>query len=133
MIRVLIHCDSRYPVNRKVIKKAVTAVFLENNLKNLDAEVSVAIVGERKMRNLCKTYVNDTEKHAVLAFAYEDASDGLGGFVNPPGDILRLGDVVLCFPYAVERAAGENVLVNEEVKRLITHGVKHLLGENHNT
>lgn len=83
------------------------------------------------MKDLSSKFLKDREKHAVLSFALEDSSEKSVGFVNPPQAALGLGDVVLCWPWVVERAANDNVLVDEEVKRLVIHGVKHLLGEDH--
>ena len=140
MVNVLISTDTRYPVNRKVIRSAILETFKEQKLQDLDLEVSVAVVGERKMKELSSKYLGDLEKHAVLAFALESATDevvpqreeNLGkGFVNPPDGVLRLGDVVLCWPELMETAAREDVLVDEELYLLTCHGVKHLLGYHH--
>ena len=131
MVKVLIHTDTRYPVNRKVIRAAVADVFVKNKIASSDAEVSVAVVGERKMKDLSGKYLSDGKNHEILTFALEDASDVRGGFVNPPDEVLRLGDVVLCWPQVLALAAKDDVLVDDEVYFLISHGVEHLLGKHH--
>ncbi|MBI2326990.1 rRNA maturation RNAse YbeY, partial [Candidatus Curtissbacteria bacterium] len=115
MVKVLIHTDTRYPVNRKIIRRAVGDVFAKHKIVQTDAEVSVAVVGERKMKDLSGKYLTDGKKHEILTFALEDASDVRGGFVNPPDEVLRLGDVVLCWPEVLQLAAKEDVLVDDEV------------------
>lgn len=135
MVRVLIHTDTRYPVNRKVIRQAVLDVFKKYKIEDIDAEVSVAVVGERKMRQLCADYLKDDGGHAVLAFPLEGvylktASATLDRlrFVNPPDSVLRLGDVLLSWPQVLAKAAADNILVDVEVALLVGHGVKQLLG-----
>ena len=131
MVKVLIHTDTRYPVNRKIIRKAVMDTFSKNKIKQMDAEISVAVVGERKMKDLGERYLDDGKKHEVLSFALEDIADVKGGFVNLPDEILRLGDVILCWPQVLSMAAEEDILVDDEVYFLTAHGVEHLLGKHH--
>lgn len=133
MARVLIHSDSRYPVNRKIIRKAVGDILDKNNI-HAAVEVSVAIVGSRKMRNLTRSYLADNLDHEILAFPLEDFMSSRGnaqGFVNPPDGILRLGDLVLCWPQVLVSASVGDKLVDDEVYFLTCHGVLHLLGKHH--
>ena len=138
MVRTLISTDTRYPVNRKLIKRAVGDVLAKNNVHA--AEVSVAVVGERKMRELVKNYLHDDEPCEVLAFPLEDVmssgqrrqgSVNRQGFVNPPDGVLRLGDLVLCWPQVLLSASRNDKLVDDEVYFLTGHGVLHLLGKHH--
>ena len=52
------------------------------------------------------------------------------GFVMPRGPLM-LGDVVVCWSVAVKQAGEKNILVDDEVDILVEHGVRHLLGEDH--
>ena len=131
MVNVLIHTDSRYPVNRKIIRKACWETLEKNKAEGLSAEVSVAVVGARKMKDLTKTYLGDNQKHEVLSFAFEDISQSGKGFVNVPDDILRLGEVVLCWPAVLSEASRDEVMVDDKVYELTSHGVEHLLGKHH--
>lgn len=136
MVDVLITTDTRYPVNRKIIRKAILDTFKRYKIEKIDAEVSVAVVGKRKMDDLCRKYLQDEKSHEILAFALEEVvrtqvKQVRAGFVNPPDEILRLGDVVLCWPQLLEAAAKDNIMVDEELYRLTLHGTKHLLGEHH--
>ena len=137
MVDILIHIDTRYPVNRKAIRRAVVDTFKSYKIEEITAEVSIAVIGRRKMKDLTKTYRRDEAEHEVLAFALEevtqdqDGSIGSQGFINVPDNILRLGDVVLCWPQVLDKAASDNIMVDEEIYRLTVHGVEHLLGEHH--
>lgn len=129
MITVLIHTDSRYPVNRKVVRGAVLGTFRKNKMDNIDAEVSIAVVGQRKMKAICQKYLGDEKVHEVLSFPLEDVQGKR--FINLPDEILRLGDVVLCWPKVLEAASEDALMVDEELAFLVSHGTLHLIGKHH--
>lgn len=117
-----IFCDSRYKVDRKKIRDVVAKTLADHGVVS-QAEVSVVVVGERKMRELHKKYMETDEPTDVLSFPLEGASF--------PDEILRLGDVVVCYPVAVVQARENNRMVDEEVNFLVEHGCLHLLGIHH--
>ncbi|MBM3283437.1 rRNA maturation RNAse YbeY, partial [Candidatus Gottesmanbacteria bacterium] len=49
-------------------------------------------------------------------------------FIDPPDNILRLGDVVVSYPQVIEAAYQENKLVDDKIDELIIHGLSNLLG-----
>lgn len=125
--KVLIFVESRYKVNRKRITETIRKLLKEKGVSE-DSEVSVAIVGDRKMRSLNKKYKGKDGTTNVLSFSLAE-----GGSVALPqdGDILRLGDVVVSYPQVINEAAKEEVLVDEKIDELVSHGVLHLLGIHH--
>lgn len=132
MVKVLITSDSRYPVNRKVIKSAVNGVFKAENIENLDAEVSVLVCGSRKMKELTSKYLGDEIDHEVLAFPLEeDEKRKSAGNGDSSQEVLRLGDVVVCWPKVLDLAARDDVMVDDKLAFLVSHGVEHLLGKHH--
>lgn len=126
---VLIRADSRYPVNRKLVRKTVLDTLAKNGVESSSCEVSIAVVGERKMRELSKNYYDD-KKHQILTFSLEEPRS-TEAFMGLPDGILRLGDIVLCWPQLVAEAGSSGIMVDKEIKILIEHGVKHLLGKHH--
>ena len=132
MVTTLISTDTRYPVNRKIIRKAVSDTLFANKMEDNSVEVSVVVVGKRKMKILCNLYMSDGRMQDVLSFPLEEITDNGGmGFVGVPDDVLRLGDVVLCWPELVAKAALDDIMVDEELYTLTTHAVEHLLGKHH--
>ena len=121
-INVLIFVESRYKINRKRIKETV-ARTIDNNAIAAPVEVSVAIVGDRKMRELSRKYKGEDKTRNVLSFSQSE-----GEKVQQPNDILRLGDVVLSFPEIIREASRDEMLVDDKVDQLIEHGLMHLLG-----
>lgn len=127
MISTLLFCESRYPVNRKAIKKTIEAVLGERGVSG-DIEVSIAIVGDRKMRKLNKKYRQKDETADVLSFSQVE------GPAQPdpsPDRMLRLGDIVVSYPQARKNAAKKESLVDEEINFLVRHALLHLLGIHH--
>jgi len=100
----------------------VERVLQENGVGG-EAEVCVAIVGTRKMAALHQKYQNLAGPTDVLSFPLEG--------VQYPDLVVRLGDVVVCYPVAVKEAGMKNKLVDDEIARLVEHGCLHLLGIHH--
>jgi rRNA maturation RNase YbeY len=123
--KVLIYVESRYKVNRKKIKSAVASVMSENNVKS-DIEVSIAIVGDRKMAKLNEQYRNKQGTTNVLSFPLSEGQPS-----HLPSDIARLGDIVVSYPVVIKEAAEKEMLVDERIDELVKHGMLHLLGLHH--
>lgn len=127
MIKVSITKQSNYPVAVAPIKKKLAKFLTEQGIVS-DAEVSVAIVGKEKMTDITAKYLKDKKLHNVLSFTPTETK---AGFVYPPDGTLHLGEIVICYPVAVEEAKLENSLVNDKVYELVEHGSLHLLGIHH--
>ncbi|HVT01126.1 MAG TPA: rRNA maturation RNase YbeY [Patescibacteria group bacterium] len=124
-VTVPIYIESRFRVNRKRIKESVVAT-LEKNKVVVPTEVSIAIVGNRKMKSLNKKYRDIDKPTNVLSFP-----QGEGEKMPMPTDKLYLGDVIISYPVVVEEAAKYNKLIDDWVCELVEHGVTHLLGIHH--
>lgn len=120
-----IYIESRYKVNRKKIKESVLKILSEHKI-NASCEVSIAIVGNRKMRGLNKKYRDIDKSTNVLSFPQQE-----GKVVAPVANRLYLGDIVIAYPKVIEEASRENMLVDEKVAELVEHSVRHLLGIHH--
>lgn len=129
MISVLFQTESHFPVDRKRIIDAVTK-SLSTTLTS-PAEVSITVVGDRRMRKLNKQYRNIDATTDVLSFPQNDPTQSLAPFVEAPDDILHLGDIIVSYPQAVVEAAEENNMVDDQVLLLVLHGLDHLLGIHH--
>lgn len=100
-------------------------------------EVGVNIIGDRKMHELNKKFRGIDSTTDILSFALEDSSQGSLqhvpriGFVAAPDKWLRLGDIVISYPQALDDASVEGISVDEEIRFLVEHGINHLLGIHH--
>ena len=124
-VNVLIFVESRYKVNRKRIKTAVSKLLEEQRI-NSPVEVSVAIVGDRKMRQLSRKYKGEDKTRNVLSFSLTE-----GEKIEVPAGVLRLGDIVISFPVVITEASRDEVLVDDKIDELVIHGLTHLLGTHH--
>ncbi|MCX7027076.1 MAG: rRNA maturation RNase YbeY [Spirochaetes bacterium] len=90
-----------------------------------DWEVSILFCGDEFIRNLNRDYRGIDEATDVLSF-------GMGETVTEGDEKIYIsGDLVISLP-ACERNAHEfGVEPDEELKRLILHGLLHLLGMDH--
>ena len=91
-------------------------------LRELDvgAELSVALVDDAEMQSLNATYRNTDRPTDVLAFPMWEGS------FQP-----LLGDVVISLDTAARQAVERGVSIAHEVRLLLTHGILHLLGYDH--
>jgi probable rRNA maturation factor len=124
-VKILIYVESRYKVSRKRIKSAIWSVLEENRVVS-PMEVSVAIVGDRKMAKLNKQYRNKEGTTNVLSFPL---SEGAPSYL--PTDIMRLGDIVISYPMVIKEASAQEKMVDDRVDELVQHGMLHLLGLHH--
>lgn len=137
MINILINSDSRYPINKLGIQATVLEILNQHQIHG-DVEIGISIVGDRKMHEINKKYRGQDTTTNILSFALEDPSSVSSlqhvpkvGFVKAPDKVLRLGDILISYPQAVNDASIEGVSVEEELRFLVEHGTKHLLGIHH--
>lgn len=128
MVKVLVSKQSNYPVSLPNLKKRLKKFLTKEGIVS-DTEISVSLIGEQKMRELSKRYLGESETlHSVLSFPF---LEGFPGFVFPPDGVIYLGEVVVCFPKAVEEAKRQGKLIEDKVYELVEHGAMHLLGKHH--
>lgn len=137
MINIVVNSDPRYSVNKASIKAAVLDIIQKLRISG-KLELGINIVGDRKMHELNRKYRGMDSTTDILSFALEDPSPTSLqhipriGFVASPDKWLRLGDIVISYPQAIEDASIDGISVDEEIRNLIAHGLNHLLGVHHN-
>ena len=127
MIKVNLQKQSNYPVNVRKLRKSLQDFFVSQGIVS-EAEVSVAIVGAKKMLEVSKRYLRDKGEHSVLSFTPEEAK---GSFVYPPDGIIHLGEIIICYPCIVDEARKEGKLIDTIVEDLARHSALHLMGIHH--
>lgn len=136
MINIIVSADPRYNINKASIKAAVSQI-LQNHRIVGKIELGINIVGDRKMHELNGKYRGIDSTTDILSFALEDPNPASLqhipriGFVASPDNWLRLGDIVISYPQALEDASIDGVPVDEEIRDLVEHGLNNLLGIHH--
>ena len=87
-------------------------------------ELSVLFCSNRYIRSLNARYRNKDEPTDVLSFPLGETS---------PGGQYLAGDIVVSLDALEENAALFSVSADEELRRLLVHGILHLSGEDHAT
>jgi len=94
-----------------------------------EAELSVLLVNDRRMRMLNRQYRGIDRTTDVLSFPQiADSSDRVSR-ITIHGSIL--GDIVINLHKAERQAAEYGLTLNEELRRLLIHGLLHLTGYEH--
>jgi probable rRNA maturation factor len=87
-------------------------------------EVSVVFVGARTMRALNRRYRRKDYPTDVLSFSYGTIESDQASF---------LGEIVIAPDIAVRNAARWGINPEKELRKLLVHGILHLLGYDHET
>lgn len=94
-------------------------------------EVSLVFTDSETVRQLNRDYRGVDEPTDVLAFYMLPQKEADYSFVLPSDGVLRLGEVIISYPQAVEQAKEQGHSVDKELALLIIHGILHLLGYDH--
>jgi probable rRNA maturation factor len=90
-----------------------------------DCELSVSVVGDEEIRVLNRDYRGKDRATDVLSFSQLEGEEVAGG------DVVHVGDVVISLETAKRQAEAGDWSVEEELDRLLVHGLLHLLGYDH--
>jgi probable rRNA maturation factor len=103
-----------------------TAQKLLNAANEEHSSLSVTLVNDETIRNLNHEHRGKDTSTDVLSFPLLDAD------TERPLDVERmLGDVVISVDTAKRQAAGYDASLQDEIHRLLIHGVLHVLGHDH--
>jgi probable rRNA maturation factor len=100
----------------KIVEKILEKLGLEN------VEISVLLVDNDEIRKLNKEWRGKDKPTDVLSFPIDEET---------PYGCKLLGDIVISVPYAKEHAKEFGNTFQEEMVRLLAHGILHLLGYDH--
>ena len=107
--------------------------------KNLDSflsyfnetgDFSVTFVSDDEIRNLNREYRNIDSPTDILTFRLADGEDD---FPSPEGEEMELGDIFISLESMRRNASEFGVDENDELRRLLLHGLMHLRGWDHRT
>jgi len=144
-----IHNFTQNEIGEKLFQRVAKVVLKVVGIKN-KTEISLAIVGDGRMRKLNKMYRGRNRVTDVLAFENKlvisylakafprlpaKGGSAFGGkkgenieFIEPPDNVKRLGEVIICYPRAKKQAKNLGHSLEKELTILLIHGILHLLG-----
>ena len=116
--RVLVKLKKR-KIKKKEIEEWLLKALEVLGLESI--EISVYITDDQEIRELNKTYRGKDKSTDVLSFPLDETFDGY----------RILGDIVISQDTAERQAKELGHSLKNEVKRLLIHGLVHLLGYDH--
>ncbi|MEM7441952.1 MAG: rRNA maturation RNase YbeY [Pseudomonadota bacterium] len=120
--------DPRWPEDvldplPSLVRRALEAAGTLDGL----VELSVILTSDETVRTYNRDYRGKDKPTNVLSFALTEGDD-----LTPlPGQPTALGDILLAFETVAREAQDENKSLHDHVLHLVTHGVLHLLGYDH--
>ena len=120
----------RVGLTRNLVRQTRLVEFAQRVLSaagEAKSELSLELIGDRRMQRLNREYRKRNRTTDVLAFPTREA-------IVPQGLSCRtslLGDVVISLPRAIRQAKEAGRSVDEELGMLLVHGVLHLCGYDH--
>ena len=109
------------------LQSFVRAVLEKENLTNW--EISLTLCHDPYIKELNSLYRGKDEPTDVLSFCQNE-----GTFINPSDtSLLPAGDIVVSMDTLKTHAVDFNVPLEEELKRVVIHGILHLKGMKHET
>lgn len=111
--------------------------------EQVERGLGLVVADDETVRDLNKTYRGVDRTTDVLSFAFDSQGQYYGEasapsdwtedveFVVPPSEEGGLGEVIISYPQARRQAQDSGRDVNDELARLVTHGILHLLGHDH--
>ena len=116
------------PVDEDFLKKNAKIVLDEEGQK--EADLSIAFVGQGRMREINKKYRGKNRVTDVLSFP--ESKVLLQKFkVGPAQKTQGLGEIIICLREVKKNAKKFKSSFKKELNRVLIHGILHLLGYDH--
>jgi len=112
--------DDYFKIDQQFYLDKLETIAKELNI-NPDATIVIKLGDQEESKSLNLQYLKKDYPTDVLSFPFnEDLPDG-----------FYIGDIFICYPIAEIQAKENNVSLQEELFRLMVHGILHLLGYDH--
>ena len=129
-IGIHIEEEFRELVDEEWVKKIAQDVLKAEGITS-SYEISLVFTDSETVQQLNRDYRSVDEPTDVIAFYMLPQKGADSSFVLPPDNVLRLGEVVISYPQAVEQAKEQGHPTEQELALLVIHGILHLLGYDH--
>jgi probable rRNA maturation factor len=114
----------KFNLREALVKDAIRKTFKKLSeigkiKKEVEKEISVAIVDREKIKEINKRWRDKNEETDVLSFCYESTDERLEG------------EVVVCLEIVEENAKKDGVITEKELVKNIVHSILHISGYEH--
>jgi len=130
-VRVLTQVKREYARKFRVTPlKEMAARIVAGELPGRAADIGLIFTDDETLQRLNRDYRAIDLPTDVLSFPMQDV-EGESVFITAPEEVPQLGDVIISLPRAVEQSGEYGATLEEELARLVAHGVLHILGYDH--
>jgi len=126
-IGIFVEGDISLPYNsigKKFFVSTTEKIFGIIDIDNIS--VNIILADNKFIQSINKKFRKKNSPTDVISFAYRDDL-----FPSLNAGIEELGDIYISLEKASEQASGYGVSLKDELKRLLIHGVLHLVGYDH--
>lgn len=120
MIKVDLNSSVKNIWTQKKLQKIGEKIALKE--KKIKGDVEINIIGDKEMINLNYHYRGKKKPTDVLSFAWQEDKKIETNF---------LGQIYICLPQIKRQAKEYKITEDEELTRMLIHGLLHLVGHDH--
>jgi len=122
MIKVIVNFNIKNNWTKLQIEKIVRVVSQKE--EKVAGVVEVNVIGDKEMSEINGRYRGKNYPTDVLSFAWQE---------DKKIKSKMLGQIYLCFPQVIRQAKEYKISAQEELTRMLSHGLLHLVGYDHQT
>jgi len=111
-------------ISKKNLKDIVISIFKILKIDNI--ETAIIVTDNEYIKNINNEYRSKNYPTDVISFAQRDIP-----FPSVQNNIENLGDIFISIEKAEEQSREYDITLNDEMKRLLVHGILHLIGYDH--
>ncbi len=117
------------PVDEDFIKEIIRLVLQGEGVKK-EIELSIAFVGQGRIREVNKRYRGKNRATDVLSFP--ESKVLMKRFkIGPAEKMPGLGEMIICLREVRKNAKKSGLVFEKELAKIVIHGALHLLGYDH--
>ena len=123
MIKVIFNQVVACPFTSSRIQKWLDRISKKES--KIEGEVEISVVGDALIKTINHKYRGKNKVTDVLSFAWHPA--------DAPLELWRgkMGEMYICYPQIKRQAKEYGVAEEQEFKRMLVHGLLHLVGYDH--
>ena len=114
-------------INKKLLQRRTSWLMRRNNVA--DHDLSILFVNDEEISWLNSHYRNKQGPTNVLSFPFGYEIEEAPEFSSAP--VKELGDIIISIDSALKEAKTLKISLHDRLTQLITHGLLHLLGHDH--
>lgn len=117
--------------DEKRLKLAVAETIEKSERANFfkkDVSLSIALVSAKEIKKINKKYRDKNYPTDILSFGNFEKVEEL---IAAGGENIFLGELIICYEDIEKYCQEENISLDSEFFKVISHGVLHLLGFDH--